>query len=534
MRNKLRCFARRLITPLLILALAISVPCLKAATPEEIEQAIVNGLAWLASQQQGDGSWMYSSFPAQTVDQAVTGLVVLKFVERAKELGLDPFDTNSASPTYYPYAQNVIDGFNYIFSLAILLPGDLVYFGGFVTYNTGIIMMAVAATNAPTRVIGVGALSGWTYGDALQGMMDFMADAQGDENCYEGGWGYTANDFYWSDQSNTGYATLGIGFAAAAPPSGFGLTIPPDVLTKLNTYIGNVQDPVDSDDYDGGSWYEPCSNYKWVNILKTGNLLYEMALVGDDISAARVQNAIDYIENHWNSTGPQPEFTATSLGWKDSYQAMFAMMKGFEAFGIETIEVGGMDIDWFDEVSDVIVANQDLDGSFIHINPIITEGDNSPNLRAAWAMLTLERVVPTIELSVYVDIKPGSCPNPLNLKSKGVLPVAILGTEDFDVTTIDPATIILTREGYEETGVSPLRWAYEDVATPFEGELCECHDLNGDGYLDLTIKFDTQELVSALNLDEVAGDTIPLIVAGLLKEEEGGTPFKGQDCVRIK
>jgi len=129
---------------------------------------------------------------------------------------------------------------------------------------------------------------------------------------------------------------------------------------------------------------------------------------------------------------------------------------------------------------------------------------------------------------VFVDIKPGSCPNPLNLKSKEVLPVAILGTEDFDVTKIDPRTIILSQEGIEE-GVAPIRWNLEDVATPFEGELCDCPDLNGDGYLDLTLKFNTQELVEALFLEEVEGQTIPLILTGNLKEEEGETPIRDSD-----
>lgn len=132
---------------------------------------------------------------------------------------------------------------------------------------------------------------------------------------------------------------------------------------------------------------------------------------------------------------------------------------------------------------------------------------------------------------VDVDIKPGSCPNPLNPKSKGVLPVAVLGTEDFDVTTIDPETIELTREGIED-GAAPIRWNYEDVATPFEGELCDCHDLDGDGYLDLTLKFDTQDLVEKLKLDEVAGETT-LTLTGELKEEEGGTPIEGEDCIRV-
>ncbi len=136
-------------------------------------------------------------------------------------------------------------------------------------------------------------------------------------------------------------------------------------------------------------------------------------------------------------------------------------------------------------------------------------------------------------IHAYIDIKPGSCPNPLNLKSKGVLSVTVLGTEDFDVTLIDPATILLAREC--STGeVAPLRWSYEDVARPFDGELCDCHDLNGDGYLDLTLKFDTQELVEILELEVMAGDTIPLILTGNLNDEAACAAFKGSDCVIIK
>lgn len=137
-----------------------------------------------------------------------------------------------------------------------------------------------------------------------------------------------------------------------------------------------------------------------------------------------------------------------------------------------------------------------------------------------------------LKIEVYVDIKPGSCPNPLNVQSKGVLSVAVLGTEEFDVTTIDPETIMLTREGVE-VGVSPIRWSYEDVATPFEGELCDCHDLNADGYIDLTLKFDTRALVDALGLSAEAGNTIPFTLTGNLKEENDGTPIEGQDCIWV-
>ena len=168
----------------------------------------------------------------------------------------------------------------------------------------------------------------------------------------------------------------------------------------------------------------------------------------------------------------------------------------------------------------------DFDG-----NPRITDGDGDGD--AVVDMGAFE--YPQAMIEVFIDIKPGSCPNPLNLKSKVILTVAVLGTEDFDVDDIDPVTILLTREGYEDPGVAPIRWSYEDVATPFEGELCDCHDLNGDGYVDLTLKFDKQELVETLwlDLEEIAGETIPLILSGNLKGEEGGMPINGSDCIKI-
>jgi hypothetical protein len=137
-----------------------------------------------------------------------------------------------------------------------------------------------------------------------------------------------------------------------------------------------------------------------------------------------------------------------------------------------------------------------------------------------WCIDCLVTDAPGIgEIEVNVDIKPTSWPNPLNVNSKGVLPVAILGTEDFDVTQIDPATILLE-------GVAPLRWAFEDVATPGD-------PLAGpDGFMDLSLKFDTQEIVAALG-DVNDGDEIILHLMGNLKAEFDGASIVGEDVVRI-
>lgn len=131
---------------------------------------------------------------------------------------------------------------------------------------------------------------------------------------------------------------------------------------------------------------------------------------------------------------------------------------------------------------------------------------------------------PTV-IPVEIDIKPGSCPNPLNIKSKGVLPVAILGTENFDVSPIDAASIRLA-------GVAPIHSSFEDVATPMSdgADECECTTEGPDGYVDLTLKFDTQEIVDSLGeVDD--GDILLLTLTGLLFDE---MPIEGADCVVIK
>lgn len=132
-------------------------------------------------------------------------------------------------------------------------------------------------------------------------------------------------------------------------------------------------------------------------------------------------------------------------------------------------------------------------------------------------------------IRIDVDVKPQSCPNPLNLKKKGVLPCAVLGSERFDVNTIDPATLRLA-------GVAPLRWDVEDVSTPYNGEsrsnCFDCTELSEDGYPDLTLKFDAQEVVAALG-EIQDGQCLVLTLTGNLKDDFSGSSILGEDLVWI-
>ncbi len=180
---------------------------------------------------------------------------------------------------------------------------------------------------------------------------------------------------------------------------------------------------------------------------------------------------------------------------------------------------------------------------------------------------------------VSVDIKPGSCPNPVNLQSNGVVSVAIVSTVDFDATTVDPSTVTLA-------GVVPVRASIEDVATPyiatsvtggpgdcvdphtsggcsniacqdlvcstvdpfccffnwdsncaaaaaalcvFDASCTDCTDEGPDGFDDAVLKFDRQELAAVIGAAP-DGMCLELTLEGCTVD---GIPFSGVDRIRI-
>lgn len=126
--------------------------------------------------------------------------------------------------------------------------------------------------------------------------------------------------------------------------------------------------------------------------------------------------------------------------------------------------------------------------------------------------VTYEYAVVNTTQEVAMDVHPGSDVNPVNLKSKGVLPVAILSTATFAATDVDVATLLLGDPALEGA-VAPLRASSEDV--------------NGDGLADLVLHFSTPALVSAGALDAASTE---LALSG---ETTDGTAITGVDSIRI-
>ena len=80
-------------------------------------------------------------------------------------------------------------------------------------------------------------------------------------------------------------------------------------------------------------------------------------------------------------------------------------------------------------------------------------------------------------IEVDIDVNPGSESNPINLKSKGVVPVAIMGNNLFDVTDVDVTTLV-----FGPAGAAPLHDLTDPVT--YANHL---KDMDIDGFPDLVM-----------------------------------------------
>ena len=134
------------------------------------------------------------------------------------------------------------------------------------------------------------------------------------------------------------------------------------------------------------------------------------------------------------------------------------------AFGVD-LDLADGKIYWTRDSIGRDIQRANLDGTEMEI---LVTGNNP-------AGIALGTVAQPGALTVALDVRPGSAKNPINPKSNGVIPVAILSTNSFDASTIDQAS---------------LRFGPGQALAEGNGHL---EDVNGDGQLDLVLHFRTQD-----------------------------------------
>jgi hypothetical protein len=141
--------------------------------------------------------------------------------------------------------------------------------------------------------------------------------------------------------------------------------------------------------------------------------------------------------------------------------------------------------------------------------------------------------------SVDVDILPQQCPNVIKINNltpiprplmAGVdrtptLPVSVLGRADFDVRSIDVSTVRLA-------GVVSHGHRFEDISRPVIREVgaCECTAAGGDGFEDLTLRFDADDVLAAIG--GMKSGEARLLQLSLRTLDR--SPLYGTDCVTYR
>ncbi|MDD1664788.1 MAG: Ig-like domain-containing protein [Methanomicrobiales archaeon] len=372
------------VTILLALCLMAQV-AVAEVTDDQINSAIGNGVGWLSTHQNADGSWTADGTDLPVLQ---TSLAVLKLVDYAREQKQDPFGES------YPYRVNIQKGLEFIFGKvrtespdigAIwdypLGPDPSPYVFGQdpnappIIVETSAAIMAVANTETPDAITPARS----TYRQVVQNAVNYLGDAQ-DET---GGWASFDQDPWLPDglmcqqmseayerdvclpgpfppdQLNSGFAALALQYADKA----FGIETEGRFKVGLGDWGALIQDgETVLDPEQGGAFLLlPSPEYpRETRVFYTGLLLIEQRVAGSGTGAPEVQSAVQYISDHWLD---DDEYS-WNPNWKDNYEILYIATTGLSAMRIQTIPGAGTSGDWYGEFAAGIVNGQSLEGSW--------------------------------------------------------------------------------------------------------------------------------------------------------------------------
>ena len=149
--------------------------------------------------------------------------------------------------------------------------------------------------------------------------------------------------------------------------------------------------------------------------------------------------------------------------------------------------------------------------SFLNANRLQIFGDLPPSGGSADYLITGQLFSLSAEplLGVDIDIKPGDGPNCLNINGNGTIPVAVLGSLEFDVSNVDIDSL-----DFDGLAVRARRNGRPQCSFEFS---------NSDSFLDLVCHF----------TDDSTAWTGGVGTASLMGKLLDGAPFRGSESICI-
>ncbi len=197
---------------------------------------------------------------------------------------------------------------------------------------------------------------------------------------------------------------------------------------------------------------------------------------------------------------------------------------GWDEVGYHILSAVSSDgLTWTKEAGEVITGGGIYDSQYAHSPHILELSGGAYRMYYTGYDGQYMRILSAISeeeiLEVTIDIKPGSYPNSINLRSKGVIPVAILSEPDFDATSVDPNTVELAGASVVKRGKGNKFMAHKE-------------DVNEDGLLDLVVQVVTADSDASL-LEEVEEDNVIYTYAVLTASTYDGQDIEGRDEITI-
>ncbi len=357
--------------PLQVMIGQTAIPKVDLSTAKEIDHSIKDGLKWLHSQQEDDGSWQH--YPA------ITALVLSSYLRAHPSISIN-------EPT-------IENGFEFLKNC--IKPDGGIYIDDMPNYNTAICLVTFKDANYQG------------FDEIIKNAEDFLMGLQIDESedfttdsLYYGGVGYGGDER--PDLSNLQWAieAMAIDDVRAVDPEKKLTKEEKERLqnkklfyNKALTFLGKCQNlkDVNKEAYaqnDGGFMYEPGAS-KAGGTNSYGSMTYaglkSMIYANVDKDDYRVQNAYSWIASNYSvETTPRMD----NQGLYYYYQTM---AKSLNALGIEKItnDKGEVNL-WRHDLANQIIKIQTPEGFWINENGRWWE--NNPVLVTAYSILALEEI----------------------------------------------------------------------------------------------------------------------------------------------